>query len=138
MTRVPCDHMSQSHLITQAPLPLQCKPKLHVSLRSVLAPGHPCSHRDARVALCFLCVHLHSMLMLQPAHPRPHRPDIAYAAKPHAFSPLLTRIVACATPDLFLQHLDETSTTYVRNSRNICNLRLKHLQNTRKDLKTRV
>ena len=36
-------------------------------------------------------------------------------------------------PDLLLQHLDETHVTYVRNSRNTCNIRLKHLK---KQLKT--
>jgi hypothetical protein len=48
-------------------------------------------------------------------HPRrPVPPDLARVP---LVSPLLfTRIATCVTPDLLLQHPDETLATYIRNS----------------------
>jgi hypothetical protein len=44
-------------------------------------------------------------------------------------------IATCVTSNLLLQHPNETLATYVWNSWNTCNVRLKHLQNTQKHLK---
>jgi hypothetical protein len=57
---------------------------------------------------------------MPPLEPTFHAPMRACAVRPHAgtahASPLLTRIAAYVTPDLLLQHSDETLATYVRNS----------------------
>jgi hypothetical protein len=63
-------------------------------------------------------------------HTRPSSP-----ARRHPNSCIRGLIATCAITDLFLQHPDETLATYIWNSWNTYNIRLKHLQNTWKHLK---
>jgi hypothetical protein len=66
-------------------------------------------------------------------HARPAPPDRIWGLLTPSL--LQTRIATYATPDLLLWHLDETLATYVRNRLiNTYNIRLKHLQYTRKTL----
>jgi hypothetical protein len=72
----------------------------------------------------------------------PCHPDDAHVARLRAgtaCAPLTSHAHCnmCNTWSI-LQHPDEMIATYVRNSWNACNIRLKYLQNTRKNLKTHV
>jgi hypothetical protein len=95
-------------------------------------PSARMSGRTPVYVLCFPRMRLHSTAVLTPARLHPHkhitRLHRAHATRPcggtaHA-PPLLRRIATCATPDLFLQHLDQTLSKQLKTLESRC----KHMQ----------
>ena len=99
---------SVSHATNAAPFPV---PRwLH--FRAYVGPAHACSISCTQQSTC------------PPVDARQRCITVTHTVPQWQVGPIAT----CATPDLFLQHPDKTLTTYVRNSWNTKNMRLKHLK----------
>jgi hypothetical protein len=111
-------------------------------------PAYWSGRASVRTHVCAWMPVLHSPALLVRVYishvhvgPTPLRTMLAppdRAQGPLALSSLLTYIATYATTDLLLQHPDEHLQHTSETAENTCNIRLKHLQNTRKNLKTCV